>query len=50
MEKCKTKITQEKLGIFIHIPAYSRILKQIPAYSGMISHIEELFRHVQNPV
>ena len=38
----KTKTIQADLGIFTHIPAYSSIF--------IIRLIQELFRHIQNPV
>ena len=40
MQKCKTSAIQADLGIFTHVQAYS----------GIIRHIQELFRHAQNPV
>ena len=37
MGKCKTKVIQTDLGIFMHIPEYS----------GIIRYIQELIEHIQ---
>ena len=37
MGKCKTKVIQTDLGIFMHIPEYS----------GIIRYIQELIGHIQ---
>ena len=37
MGKCKAKAIHANVGIFTHIPAHS----------GIIRHIQELFRHIQ---
>ena len=43
MEKCKTKVIQADLGIFMHLLAYSDIFKHKRAYSA----IQELLGHIQ---
>ena len=40
MGKCKTKAIQADLGTFTHIQTYP----------GIIRHIQELLKHILNPV
>ena len=43
MRKCKTKVIQADLGIFIHIQTYSNIIRPIQAYSGIFQAYFEPF-------
>ena len=43
MRKCKTKVIQADLGIFIYIQTYPNIIRPIQAYSGIIQAYFEPF-------